>query len=112
MNLRVSRLSCPPSLPFQRLPDVAREKMSVPGPFFPPVWVLINMLLLHPADRLLVAHQELSVRVSEEHPSVRFSLFNEGATGKHEGCPALPFTGLTGDDNYIRSLIFLTRSEK
>ena len=114
MNLRVSRLSLPPSLPFQRLPDVAGEKMFVSGPFFPSVRLLINMLqlllLLGPADRwLLVAHQELSV--SEKHPSVRFSLFNERTTGEDKGCPALPFTGLTGD-NHISIYLFLTRSEK
>ena len=82
--------------------------MFVSGPFFPSVRLLINMLqlllLLRPTDRwLLVAHQELSVRVSEDHPSVRFSLFNERTTGKHKGCPALSFTGLTGDDDYILS---------
>ena len=99
-------LSRAPSLPFQRLPDVAREKMSVSGPFISLVRLLIYMLLLlllrSAGGRRLVAHQELSVRVSEEHPSVRFSLFNERTTGKHKGCPALSFTGLTGDDNDIQ----------
>ena len=92
------------SLPFQRLPDVAREKMFTSGPFFPSVRFFINMILLLPGERgLLVGHQVFCVRVSEEHPSVRFSLFNERTTWKHKGCPALSFTGLTGDDDYILS---------
>ena len=91
-------------LPFQRLPDVSREKMFVSGPFFPSVRLLIDMFHLRLGERwLLVGHQEFCIRVSEDHPSIRFSFFNERTTGKDKGCPALSFTGLTGDDNDIQS---------
>ena len=90
-------------IPFQRLPNVAREKMFISRPVIPTDWLLVNMFLWAGGWWLLVTDQVFCIAVGEDHSTRKPSLFNERTTGEDKGCPALPFTGLTGDNNYIHS---------
>ena len=86
------------NLPFQRLPNVAREKMFISRPVIPTDWLLVNMFLWAGGWWLLVTDQVFCIAVGEDHSTRKPSLFNERTTGEDEGSPVLPLTRLTGGE--------------
>ena len=91
-------------IPFQRLPNVAREKMCVSGPVSPGEGLLVYMFLWVGGWRILVTDQVLRVAVSEDHSPGNSPLLNEGTAGEDEWSPGLSLTRLTGGDSYIQVL--------